>query len=133
MPDTTLRSGLCSVTYRALPAEAVARLAADSGLRAIEWGADIHAPPGDADRLAALRDVTLENGLVVASYGSYFKAGPQGAEEFAPVLAAAVALGAPRIRVWAGDVGSERATVSQVDSVVAELQAAARWAADFGV
>ena len=39
--------GLCSVTMRQLGVEEVAKLAAESGLRAIEWGGDIHVPPGD--------------------------------------------------------------------------------------
>ena len=39
--------GLVSVTFRQLAPEALIDLAARAGLAAIEWGADIHVPPGD--------------------------------------------------------------------------------------
>jgi Sugar phosphate isomerases/epimerases len=133
LTDNGLRPGICSVTYRALTPEAAAELAATSGLRAIEWGADVHAPPDDPDRLALVRETTRERGLAIASYGSYFRAGPHGPEEFAPVLAAAVTLGASRIRIWAGTLGSAQAARDDVDAVVVRTRAAARQAADHGI
>lgn len=133
MTDIGLRPGLCSVTYRGLSADATARLAADSGLAAIEWGADVHAPPGDPHVLGQVRELTTGHGLAIASYGSYFRAGPHGSEEFSPVLTAAVALGAPRIRIWAGALGAAQASSDDVSAVVAQTRAAARMAADLGV
>ncbi|MGH3712724.1 MAG: sugar phosphate isomerase/epimerase family protein [Micromonosporaceae bacterium] len=121
------------MTYRSLPWDEVLRRAADAGLRTIEWGADVHAPSGDASRLAEVRDATAGYGLRVAAYGSYFRAGPHGAEEFAPVLAGAVALGAPRIRIWAGTLGSALADPDAVAAVVRRSREAAERAADQGV
>jgi sugar phosphate isomerase/epimerase len=104
--DRVLIPGLCSVTFRRLDPPTVLALAARAGLATVEWGADVHVPVGD---LAAARDVaarTAEAGLTVASYGSYVRAGVPGGPDVDEVLATARALGAPRVRVWAGDTGS---------------------------
>ena len=39
-----IRPGLCSVTLRGMPPDAVIGVAAEAGLEAIEWGADVHVP-----------------------------------------------------------------------------------------
>ena len=75
-----------------------------AGLECIEWGADVHVPPGDLDAARHARAATEAAGLRVASYGSYWRcAGP-----FAPVLASARELGAPRVRIWAGEAARPR-------------------------
>jgi hypothetical protein len=117
--------GLVSVTFRQLGVAEVVALAAGAGLRAIEWGADVHVPSPAAARDAAAR--CADAGLAVPSYGSYHRGGPG----FADVLRVAVALGAPRIRVWAGRHGS--ATEPDRATVVADLADAADLAAREGV
>lgn len=95
--------GLCSVTLRAAPIDDVARVAGECGLHAIEWGADVHVPPGDITAAARARDASLAAGATVASYGSYlFATGIPAAVERAAVLESAAELGAPNVRVWAG-------------------------------
>ncbi|MGW2112373.1 trypsin-like serine protease, partial [Streptomyces sp. NPDC001948] len=75
-PGTTVtRPGLCSVTFRQLPAAEVARRAADAGLEAVEWGADVHAPATEPDMLRAAREAGDSHGLTCCSYGSYFREG----------------------------------------------------------
>ncbi|MGP5008252.1 sugar phosphate isomerase/epimerase family protein [Brachybacterium tyrofermentans] len=100
-----IRPGLCSVTFRGLDPRRVVELAADAGLDGIEWAGDVHVPPGDVTAARHARELTEQAGLAVTSYGSYMRF--EGSdEEFATesegVLASARALGAPRIRVWAG-------------------------------
>ncbi|WP_307251150.1 sugar phosphate isomerase/epimerase family protein [Kineosporia succinea] len=82
--------------------------AADAGLRCIEWGGDVHVPPGRPDIARRVRALTEDAGLAVASYGSYFRTGTDvdSAAQFGLVLESARALGAPRIRIWAGSEGS---------------------------
>ena len=118
----TIRPGLCSVTFRQLDPAAIAALAASAGLEAIEWGGDVHVPPGDAVRAAEVARITADAGLAVASYGSYFRA--EAGEDIAPVLDSAEALGAARIRVWAGRIGSADATAAERASTVDALAAA---------
>src|SRR5690606_9402260 len=104
-----IRPGLCSVTFRSLPVEEVVRHAAAAGLEGIEWAGDAHVPPGDLDAATHARTVTEEAGLAVTSYGSYLTFVGSDEEVHAAggaVIAAARALGAPRIRVWATRTGS---------------------------
>ena len=121
----TIAAGLCSVTLRAEPVEAVADLAATCGLTEIEWGGDVHVPPGDA--AAARRAVAAGEaaGVRAASYGSYLLAGEvPTADEVAAVLDTAVALGAPNVRVWTpfGATAADRPTVV---TALAQVAAAA--------
>jgi sugar phosphate isomerase/epimerase len=133
-PDTTVATpGLCSVTFRQLPAAEVARLAADAGLAAVEWGADVHAPPADPDTLRMAREACDRYGLTCCSYGSYFRATQDELAAFPWIARAAVLLGAPRVRVWAGGVGSAVATPQERDATGAGLREAARIAADHGL
>jgi len=104
-----IHPGLVSVTFRKLaPAEIVA-LVKQAGLKGIEWGGDVHVPAGDLGRAREVRELTQENGLSVAAYGSYYRAGQSESAgmSFEQVLATAVELGAPTIRVWAGGAGSD--------------------------
>jgi 3-dehydroshikimate dehydratase len=104
-----IRRGLCSVTLRHLPVEEVVAVAASAGLAAVEWGADVHVPPGDERAAEAARSACAGAGLAVASYGSYHRAGDDAQKDFDVVLATAGRLGAPRIRIWAGATPSREA------------------------
>ncbi|MET9657041.1 TIM barrel protein [Streptomyces sp. NPDC006510] len=133
-PGATLtRPGLCSVTFRRLPAAEVARRAADAGLEVVEWGADVHAPPTDPDTVRAAREACDRYGLSCCSYGSYFRATQEELTAFPGIARAAVLLGAPRVRVWAGGVGSSAATPRERSGTAACLREAARIAADHGL
>ncbi|MEV4140389.1 TIM barrel protein [Dactylosporangium sp. NPDC049742] len=129
----TLRTGMCSVTLRHLSAGRVLDVAAAAGLACVEWGADRHVPPGDPRAAAALRQRGLDLGVAVAAYGSYFRAGVDDVADFAPVLAAAVALGAPRVRIWAGAAGSSEVSAGERRAVVAGARAAVGRAAGAGI
>lgn len=95
-------------------------VAAAAGLECIEWGADVHVAPGDLDAARRAREATSAAGLRVASYGSYWRC----ADDFGPVLASARELGAPRVRIWAGEVGSREATPAQRAAIAAAARAA---------
>ena len=101
-----IHTGIVSVTFRGLAPQAIADLTVRAGLEAVEWGGDVHVPPQDPANAAAVGELTRAAGLAVASYGSYFAAGYSPAESFDAELAAARALGAPNIRIWAGKKGS---------------------------
>lgn len=128
-----LHTGLCSITFRQLaPAEIVA-LVARAGLEAIEWGGDVHVPPGRPAAAGRVRDLTLGAGLRVSSYGSYYRAGFEEPGAFSAVLESAATLGAPLIRVWAGRKGSAEADRALRARVVEDLRRAAGQAADQGI
>lgn len=134
MPSS--RAGLLSVTFRGLPAEEIVRLASDSGLAVLEWGGDIHVPPGDLARAADVATLTREAGLSTICYGSYYRVGhggEKGTSSFAEVLRTAGVLGAPVIRVWAGNRGSADADAAYYDRVCADACAIADAAAVEGI
>lgn len=103
------RPGLVSVTFRHLAPAEIIQTAKQAGLAVIEWGGDVHVPPGDNKHARAVAAMVREAGLETACYGSYYRVGHEGEggkPTFAAVLETAVALGAPCIRVWAGALGS---------------------------
>lgn len=97
-----LTPGLVSVTFRQLTVPEIGELALECGLAAVEWGGDVHVPPGD---FAAARRA-LDTGLKVAAYGSYYRAGVSERGDLAAILETAAELDAPFVRVWAGRSGS---------------------------
>jgi 3-dehydroshikimate dehydratase len=99
-----LKTGLVSVTFRKLMPEEIIALVKEAGLDAIEWGGDVHVPSGDFIQARKVRRLTEEAGLQIASYGSYYKVGID--DHFAEVLETAAELGAPSIRIWAGNRAS---------------------------
>ena len=116
-------TGLVSVTFRKLDPVEIIKLVKTAGLTAIEWGSDVHVPQDDPERAAAIGTLTREAGIRVASYGSYYRPGVHTPEEFEPYLKAALALGAPVIRVWAGNKGSADASPADRESVISCTQA----------
>jgi sugar phosphate isomerase/epimerase len=84
----------------------VISLIEEAGLDGIEWGSDVHVPPGNLENARAVGRQTRDAGLSVAGYGSYwfaFDKNPQP-EPFEPLIETAIALGASAIRVWAGSL-----------------------------
>ncbi len=119
-----IHPGLVSVTFRALMPTQIVALVRQAGLRGIEWGGDIHVPHGNLARAREVREMTQQAGLSVAAYGSYYRAAQSEADglAFEHVLATAVELGAPTIRVWAGGVGSAAADTVQRARVADDLR-----------
>jgi 3-dehydroshikimate dehydratase len=102
----SFQPGLVSITFRKLnPADVVA-LCQESSLQLIEWGGDIHVPAGDRATAEEVRSLTEQAGLTTSCYGSYWRAEEDA--PFEPVLQSAIALGAPKIRIWPGAKSSER-------------------------
>jgi 3-dehydroshikimate dehydratase len=99
-----IRPGLCSITLRQLSVGDVVDLCIRAGVAGVEWGADVHVPPGDADAARDTRSRCRDAGIEVVSYGSYFgmqDRDPGAARrDTALVLDTAEALGAPMVRIW---------------------------------
>ena len=115
---TAMRAGLCSVTFRQLPAEAIVDLAAEGGVEAIEWGADVHVPPGDTATAEKAAARCADAGVACASYGSYLAVGRDPAET-GPVIETAAVLGADNVRVWCPDEGGTVADVARALDTIA--------------
>jgi 3-dehydroshikimate dehydratase len=115
-----IKPGICSVTLAKLSVEEVVGAVVKAGLQGIEWGGNGHVPHGDIACALRVNKLTAEAGLEVSSYGSYYRVGvSEGAGlTFRSVLDTAVALGAPTIRVWAGNRDTADADEAFVRSVV---------------
>lgn len=119
-----MKTGVCSITFRQLSVQKIAQLVKRAGLDAIEWGGDVHVPPGDPATAKVASRCTREAGLEVSSYGSYYKIiDPEGRPEpFAPVLESALALGTDTIRIWAGARPSEAADTAYRSRLIEHLR-----------
>ncbi len=115
-----LHAGLVSITFRQLEPARIVALAQEARLTSIEWGGDVHAPPGDERRARQLATMTCDAGLQVSAYGSYYRLRDETEEEapFEKVLATALALGAPLIRVWAGAAGPDATPPEERERIV---------------
>jgi sugar phosphate isomerase/epimerase len=124
-------TGMVSVTFRQLPPEKIAALAKNANLDGIEWGGDVHCPPGDKTAAQAIAALMEANGLETISYGSYYRTGTFG--DFASVVDTAAALNAPNIRVWAGSLPSAEATGNDWRRSVEDTQRICDLAAVHGI
>lgn len=101
--------GVVSVSFRDRDPRDIAAAAKNAGLRAIEWGSDVHARPGDGEALASIAAIDRELGVGCSSYGTYFRLGAgaeaiptDDPEDITPYLDAADVLGTNTLRVWIG-------------------------------
>ncbi len=133
--NKNIKTGICSITFRQLSIARTAELVKEAGLDAIEWGGDVHVPHGDLAAAKEARRITLEAGLVVSSYGSYYRIADKegGVEDFKPVLETALELGTDTIRIWAGQHGSDTADETYRRRIADEGLRIAEQAAKSGV
>ena len=129
----TFVPGLVSVSFRKLAPREIVELARETKLAAIEWGGDVHVPPGDLARARDVRAMTTDAGLSVTAYGSYLRLGEEDPATFPTVIETAAALGAPSIRVWAGKRGSAGADDAYRNRVIDQARQLATLAADAGI
>lgn len=130
-----IKTGLVSVTFRKLAPAAIIDLVRRADLTAIEWGGDIHVPHGHLQQADTVGRMTRAAGLAIAAYGSYYRVGASEQEglTFDRVLETARALGAPLIRIWAGNRPSAKADVNYRRSIGGEAQRLAEKAAAAGL
>ncbi len=100
--------GLTSVTFRSKSVREICTLCRRAGLSAVEWGGDVHVPSGDISRAEQVRSISLDHGLIIPSYGSYYRIG-QPMDELRKYLDTVQVLGAKTVRIWCGSQGSRDA------------------------
>lgn len=130
-----ISTGLVSVSFRKLSPREVVDLVVEAELDGIEWGGDVHVPHGDTKKAREVCKITYDAGIEIPAYGSYYRTGwddPQN-PSFEAVLESALELKTPCIRVWAGNIGSERADESWWEKVVEDSTRIATMAGQEGV
>lgn len=115
-----IHPGICSLTLAKQSPQDVLKTAVEAGLQGIEWWGRDHVPHGDLEVARRVGDLTRAAGIEVASYGSYYRAGVSEADglAFVRVLDTAEALGAPLIRIWAGNQNGIEAGAAHIQAVV---------------
>jgi 3-dehydroshikimate dehydratase len=129
-----IQTGLVSVTFRNLQPTEIVDLVKQAGLNGIEWGGDVHVPQGNVRRANEVLITTVDAGLQVAAYGSYYRVGCEtNLVPFEKVLETAMGLRAPTVRVWAGDRSSRQADAIWWNKVVEDSQRMGALAAQAGI
>ncbi len=126
-------AGLVSVSFRNLSPEEVVQAMADSGLKYVEWGSDVHAPCTDTARLAQIVALQKQYGIICCSYGTYFRLGFTPIEELHDYIRAAKLLGTKTLRLWAGKKSSDLFASDERDDFFEICRQAAKIAEDAGV
>lgn len=130
--EIVIKSGLVSVTFRKKTPAEIVTLVKQAGLDGIEWGGDIHVPHGNLALAREIAWMTHDAGLSVAAYGSYYRVAVDNQPAFGAVTETASELGAPTIRVWAGNRASVDADSSYRALVIDESRRIADQAAQAG-
>jgi 3-dehydroshikimate dehydratase len=119
------------VTFKQTPCEDVIRYAQGARLQGIEWHGLNHVPHGDLDAARRIGRDTRAAELAVAAYGSYYVLGQSEDEglSFDTVVQTAAALGAPMVRVWAGNLDPDQASPRFRTSIVDQARRSADRAA----
>jgi len=97
--------GIVSATFRNLKSDEIIALAIENGLGAVEWSENWHIKEGDTAEAERLARLCRTSGLKIAALGSYYRLGY--GMDFSTRLSVAEALGAPVIRIWAGEKPSD--------------------------
>ena len=129
------QTGLVTISFRSLTPSQIIEISVAAGLKALEWGGDVHVPPTDVEYARRVAEQTRNAGLMTAAYGSYYRLlqnnDPRAA--FAPVLETACALQAPVIRIWGGVKGSAELTQAEWEAMVAEGRLLVEMASEKGI
>lgn len=128
-----IQTGLCSVTFRQFASSAIVSMAQDAGIDAIEWGTDVHLPPGDLKNARAVRLACSDSGIATPTVGSYIRCAETSSSDFLSVLETSQELGATSIRIWAGTQGSAETHTSQRKEITATINNYCDLAAEQGV
>ena len=128
-----IASGLVSVTFRELAPSEIVRLTAKAGMDGIEWGGDIHVPPGQITLAREVYQMTADAGLKALAYGSYYRVGEKEEKPFEAILETASELHTRVIRVWAGRRASAEADPKYWDHVINESRRIAELASAEGI
>lgn len=133
------KPGLVSISFRQLSPEEIIETTQALPIKGIEWGGDVHVPHGDTATAERVGRLTRDAGLEPFCYGAYYRFRELHPEKNEPgpeieaVLDSAQALGAPRVRLWAGEMDYEKATPEYRRAVAKRAHEVAQLAQDRGL
>ncbi|MFV0416120.1 MAG: sugar phosphate isomerase/epimerase family protein [Chthoniobacterales bacterium] len=122
-------SGLVSISFRKISVQKIVELCVEAKLGCIEWGGDVHVPHGDLQMAREARRITVDSGLSVAAYGSYYRLASPENPSWEAVRDSALELGSRSVRVWAGTKSSADYSDEERETAVADARRIAEDAA----
>jgi len=135
-----MKVGLCTIAFRERLLTDALDIARDVGADGVElWGREPHISPLELDRprAEAVARMVAARGLEVVALGSYHRLSvsprAEGNVPLTVTLQTARALGAPLVRMWAGDRGSQGATAEDWQQVIAASRLASLQAETLGL
>ncbi len=122
-----MKLGMVSVTFRNKDIPTVFEYAKRAGIDGIEWSVgENHILIGDAERIALVKKLSVENGIEIFSLASYCYM--YDFDECVKTLETARELTAPVLRIWAGRRGSDVCSAEEYDLIVENTVKMARLA-----
>lgn len=101
-----MRIGFTSTSFRQIRSlEKIVKIASSAGADCIEWSGDIHVK--DVQTAKYAKKLCDDAGIIISSYGSYYRVGSKNTDEWKNICEIAEALGAEYVRVWLGKSDSE--------------------------
>ena len=127
-----MRIGFTSTSFRQIKSiEKVVRIASAAGAQCIEWGGDIHVK--DVQTAKRAKKLCDDAGIMISSYGSYYRVGSRNADEWKKLCEIAYAMGADAIRVWLGTCDSEKTDTETYRNLLEDTKAICAVAASYGL
>ena len=116
-----MQIGFTSTSFRQIKnIEKIVKIASHSGADCIEWGGDIHIK--DVQTAKRAKKLCDDAGIIISSYGSYYRVGSKNADEWKNICEIANALCAESIRVWLGTKDSELTDIETYKALVEDAK-----------
>lgn len=123
--------GFTTVSLRSSSIEENVAAAVRAGADIIEWGGDVHVKTEeDAKKAKKLCD---DAGILIRSYGSYYRTGSEDHEQWLSVCRNASLLGAGTIRAWLGTKGSADTDENAYRTLLRDARFMADAAKEYGI
>ncbi len=123
--------GFTSTSLRDYSVEEVADIAVKAEAEIIEWGSDVHIKTKADAELA--RALCAEKGIIINSYGTYYRIGSADEAEWKAICENASVMGAKYIRTWLGTKGSAETSESEYNTLIDDARRCADYAKGFGL
>lgn len=123
--------GFTSTSLRKNSISEVAEAAYRASAEIIEWGSDVHVKTlSDAYEAKRLCD---DKGIIINSYGTYYRIGGKNAEEWERICEISAAMGAKYIRTWLGEKGSAHTSENEYALILSHARDMAKTAGKYGL
>ena len=127
-----MQFGFTSTSFRQIKRiEKIVEIAVNAKIDCIEWGGDIHVRSVyDAERAKELCD---NAGIQISSYGSYYRAGSDNADEWKKICEIASAMDAKSVRIWLGKADSEKTDDATYKNILEDIKNICNVAKEYGL